>query len=210
MQQNKGGKLEGRDDERQTLKWSFARGDFLFSTFDVGRSMFAASWGSRLEDQGGWEMFGGFFEGDEGVAVGVGSTVDQTICEAGLGGGEIRDGKDGESMAGKGDARGFDESGEHFEGFALGQQIEGLQGIVGFRERQVGDVNGGTGEQPLFEESCRPDVLKRRFLHQETHDHGGIELVCFRGLGHLREILSFSAAACPQPREMASLIPSGS
>lgn len=113
-------------------------------------------------------------------------------------------------MGGKVDARGFDESGEDFEGFILGQQVEGLQGKIGFRQRQVGDVDRGAGGQPILKERCRPAVLKWRLLHQKTHDHRGVELVPFCGLGHLRAFLSFSAAACPHPREMDSLISSGS
>ncbi|MCX6875734.1 MAG: hypothetical protein NTW21_18285 [Verrucomicrobia bacterium] len=52
------------------------------------------------------------FEGDEGVAGGVGGAVDEAVGKAGFGSGEVGQGKDGESVRADGDAGRFDESRE--------------------------------------------------------------------------------------------------
>ncbi len=161
---------------------------------------------SDLQDQSIREVFAGFFEGDEGVTGGVGRAVDQAVGKARFGGGEARHGEHSESMTGDGYAGSVDERGEHLQGLVLGKEVVGLQGKVGFHECQVCYMNGSPGNQLFFQESGRTDVLKRWLLHEQAHEHRSVEMVEFNGRVHLREVLSFSVAACPQARDAASLI----
>ena len=128
-----------------------------------------------FEQEGGGEFGGGFLKGGKSVAGGAAGSVDEAIDKAWIGGGEVREGKNGLGVGGWGDAAVLGEAGESEKGVGFGEAIVRVQSEVGFGQDEIGYVEGGVTFFLFLDELSSGSELIDGLSGKESEKNRGIE-----------------------------------
>ena len=105
----------------------------------------------------------------------VAGSVDEAIDKAWIGGGEVREGKNGLGVGGWGDAAVLGEAGESEKGVGFGEAIVRVQSEVGFGQDEIGYVEGGVTFFLLLQELSSGSELIDGLSGKESEKNRGIE-----------------------------------